>query len=69
MSGKETRPKRRWVISATCTVHPGTPSYTNLELTWDGEQLCVRPHADGACVLRLTEAEAAELYAVLGEAL
>lgn len=61
--------RSRRVISATCSVHPGTPSYTNLELIWDGEALALRPHATGACVLTLNEAEVSELHAFIEEVL
>lgn len=71
MSGDEQQPAKRTrrVISATCAVHPGTPRFTNLEVTWDGEHLSLRPHATGACVLQLNEAEASELYVFIEEML
>jgi hypothetical protein len=59
----------RKVISATCALHPGTPGFTNLELTWDGEDLVLHPHATGVCKLILNEAEVGELYAFLDEVL
>ncbi len=62
-------PKTRRVISATCTVHPGTPGFCNLEVRREGGDIVLSPHAAGMCSIRLNEAEAAELYVWIEELL
>lgn len=66
----DNEPKRtRRVISATCCVHPGTPGFCNLEVRREDSDIVLHPHATGACVLLLTEAEARELHTWIGELL
>jgi hypothetical protein len=69
MSHAERSPKTRGVISSTCTVHPGPAGFCNLEVYSDGQDIVLKPHATGACVIRLNEAEARGLLAWIGELL
>lgn len=57
----------RKVVHATCTVHEGTPSYTNLAVSREGDRLLLDPHVTGACRLSLTLEEARDLWAAIGE--
>lgn len=61
--------KARRMVNATCTVHEGTPSYTNLAVSREGNRLLLDPHVTGACRLSLTLDEARELYLAIGDLL
>ncbi len=66
---EQPRKRTRRVITATCTVHPGTPGFCNLEVRREDGDIVLSPHAAGMCAIRLTEAEATELHLVIEELL
>lgn len=55
------------VIHAHCTVHPGTPGFTNLVVTKRGGGIEFNPHAYGACLITLDEDAARVLLGALTE--
>lgn len=57
----------RRTIHATCTVHGGTPGFTNLRVSQRGRGIEFDPHVTGACLIRLDENGARTLCAVLTE--
>ncbi len=63
-----TKPVRtRKVIHATCTRHGGSRGFTNLVMTKIGGRITLDPHATGACVIELDEAEATAVWDQLTE--
>ena len=52
----------RKVIQATCTKHGGSRGFTNLVMTKVGGRITLDPHATGACVIELDEAEATAVW-------
>jgi hypothetical protein len=57
----------RCVIHATCTKHAGARGFTNLVVTRRDSDIELDPHATGACVVRLYESGARDLFDLLGE--
>ncbi len=57
----------RRVIHATCTRHGGSRGFTNVVMTKVGGRITLDPHATGACVLELDEAEATAVWDTLTE--
>jgi hypothetical protein len=63
-----TKPVRtRKVIHATCTKHGGSRGFTNVVMTKVGGRITLDPHATGACVIELDEAEATAVWDTLTE--
>jgi hypothetical protein len=60
------QPRRRTVIRATCTVHGGTPKYTNLVVRVLDGHIEFDPHADKSCTIVLDEDAANEPMVFLG---
>ena len=65
--GRPVSSGNRRVISATCTKHAGARGFTNLVVTWRDGEILLDPHATGACVVRLDETGAHDLYGALTE--
>lgn len=66
--GAATKPVRtRKVIQATCTKHGGSRGFTNVVMTKVGGRITLDPHATGACVIELDEAEATAVWDTLME--
>jgi hypothetical protein len=62
------RPREpRKVIHAWCSVHQGAVGFTNLVVSKRNGQIELNPHADGSCLLTLSEDEACALRDVLIE--
>jgi hypothetical protein len=59
----------RLVISVTCSVHGGTPGFTNLMVSKRDGDIVLDPHVTGACVIVLNETAATALFDFLGELL
>ncbi len=59
--------ERRRVIHATCSVHGGARSYTNLVVCKENSEIELNPHVDGSCVITLDEQEATALRDALTE--
>jgi hypothetical protein len=58
---------RRRVINATCTLHGGTPGFTNLVLRKVHQHIELTPHATGACVIMINEPNAKALVMTIAE--
>ena len=59
----------RRAISITCSVHGGTPGFTNLMVSQRDGDIVLDPHVTGACVIVLNETAATALFDFLGELL
>ncbi|MDQ3762104.1 MAG: hypothetical protein M3460_10530 [Actinomycetota bacterium] len=57
----------RRVIPTTCSLHGGTPGFTNLVVSKRDGAIVMDPHATGACVLRLDKDAASVLRDLLTE--
>lgn len=57
----------RRVIHCHCSVHGGTPGFSNLVVQKVDGSIVLSPHATGACVITLDEAAANQLFDALGE--
>lgn len=53
-------------IPTTCQIH-GSKGFCNLRLTKTDGEIVLDPHVGGACVLRLDEGAATQLFELLGE--
>lgn len=69
LTGEEklTSDRRRLVIHATCAVHRGHAGFANVVVIKRDGTIELDPHVTGACVLTLTEGEAAALRNQLAE--
>ncbi|MBV8542455.1 MAG: hypothetical protein JO268_18310 [Pseudonocardiales bacterium] len=45
--------RTRCVFPATCTIHGGTPGFTNLAVSRHRGGIMIDPHVTGSCVLTL----------------
>jgi hypothetical protein len=57
----------RRVLHVTCTTHGGPSGFTNLVISKRDDDIEFDPHVTGACVLRLDEKAASELFDALRE--
>jgi hypothetical protein len=55
-------------IPTTCQIH-GSKGFCNLRVTKIDSEIVLDPHVGGACVLRLDETAATQLFDLLGERL
>ncbi|MGH3548958.1 MAG: hypothetical protein ACRDQU_12775 [Pseudonocardiaceae bacterium] len=53
------------VVPATCTMHGGTPGFTNVRVSRRDGTIVLDPHATGSCVIELDEDGARALRDVL----
>jgi hypothetical protein len=67
MTDDHDRNASRRVIPATCTKHAGARGFTNLVVTRRDGDIELDPHATGACVVRLDESGARDLFDLLTE--
>jgi hypothetical protein len=57
--------RTRCVLPATCTIHGGTPGFTNLVVSHRNGVIMLDPHVTGGCVLTLDEDTATALRDML----
>jgi hypothetical protein len=67
MTDDHDRNAGRRVIHATRTQHAGARGFTNLVATRRDGDIELDPHATGACVVRLDESGARDLFDLLTE--
>ncbi len=63
----ETPTASRTVIHATCIRHGGARGFTNVVMSKREGKITLDPHATGACVIELDEAEATAVWDQLTE--